>query len=64
MTKTEMPNFPAQAVSSGTPGSNAPAGLRWGRRAGFSVKFHRGIVLVIIAGIILWGGLFCLLWLI
>jgi hypothetical protein len=63
MTKTKMSNFPTQSGSFGEPGSTVAVSLRGGRRAGFSVKFRRRIALVIIASILLWGGLFCLLWL-
>jgi hypothetical protein len=61
MTKAEMPNLPTQPGSLGEPGSAAPGRLRWGRRAGFSVKLHRGIVFVIIASVFLWGALIAML---
>jgi hypothetical protein len=63
MAEDRMPDLPAQRVSLGESGNAAPASLPWGGRAGFSVKFHRGIALLMIASVLLWGGLFSLLWL-
>jgi hypothetical protein len=42
--------------------SNAAVGsLRSGPSASFSVKVHRDIAVVIIASVLIWGGLFLLL---
>ncbi len=55
MTKGKMP------VSGGESGNAVRGSLPWGRRIRISVKFHRGIAFVIIAGVLLWGGIFAVL---
>jgi hypothetical protein len=61
MTKGMVPDLPAQPGSLGRSGNAVRGSLPWGWRAGFSVKVHRGIALVIISSVLIWGGLFLLL---
>jgi hypothetical protein len=50
-----MPNLPTRP---GVLGEGA--GRRWGWRAGFSVRLRRGIPFIIIATVLLWGGIIVL----
>jgi hypothetical protein len=56
MNEAKKPILLTQPRSLGEPGNAAVGSLR-GRRASFSVKLHHGIALLIIASVLLWGGI-------
>jgi hypothetical protein len=61
MNKTKKPTLPSGRGSLGEFSNAAVGNLRSGPGASFSVKVHRGIALVVIASVSIWGGLFWLL---